>query len=74
METIAVSEFRANSLAVLDRVRRTGVPVLVTRRGEPIAEIRPPSIAGTGERWLGGMRDSATIVGDLVTPVVDQDA
>lgn len=70
-ETIAISEFKATCLAVLERVRRTGVPIVVTRRGEPIAEIMPPSIASAGESWLGAMQGSATIAGDLVSPAGD---
>lgn len=73
IETIAISEFKATCLAVLERVRRTGTPVVVTRRGEPIAEVVPPSIATSRESWLGAMRDTATVVGDLVAPVGTQD-
>ena len=69
-KTIAISEFKATCLAVLERVRRTGTPVLVTRRGVPIAEIVPPRPSATGAAWIGSMRGSATIVGDLVSPSV----
>ena len=72
-ETIAISEFKATCLAVLERVRRTGTPIVVTRHGEPIAEVVPPSIASARESWLGAMRDTATVVGDLVSPVGTQD-
>jgi len=67
-ETIAISEFKATCLAVLERVRRTGTPIIVTKRGEPVAEINPPSPASTGERWLGAMRDTATMTDDLIAP------
>jgi len=73
VESIAISEFKATCLAVLERVRRTGTSVLVTRRGVPIAEINPPSGAPAGPVWLGSMRASATIVGDLVAPVATDD-
>ncbi len=42
MEEIAISKFKATCLAVLERVRKTGKPVLVTRFGEPVAELVPP--------------------------------
>ena len=71
-ESISISEFKATCLAVLERVRRTGQPILVTRRGEPIAEIMPPSLATTGLAWLGSMQSSATIIGDIVEPVLDE--
>ena len=69
VEAIAISEFKATCLAVLERVRRTGVPIVVTRRGEPIAEIVPPSVPAAPDSWLGAMRDTATVVGDLVAPL-----
>ena len=68
VETIAISDFKATCLAVLERVRRTGASIIVTRRGEPIAEIIPPSPASTGNAWLGSMRGTATITGDIVSP------
>lgn len=36
METIAISAFKATCLAVLERVRKTRKPILVTRFGEPV--------------------------------------
>lgn len=73
VESIAISEFKATCLAVLERVRRTGVPVLVTRRGEPVAEVVPPSQSPSKGSWLGSMRNTATIEGDLVEPVTASD-
>jgi prevent-host-death family protein len=43
METIPVSRFKATCLAVVQRVKRTGRPVLITRYGQPVAEVVPPS-------------------------------
>lgn len=70
---MAISEFKATCLAVLERVRRTGVPVLVTRRGEPIAEVVPPSQAPGSGSWLGSMQGTATIARDLVEPATSAD-
>lgn len=71
MESIAISEFKATCLAVLERVRQSGQPILVTRRGEPVAEIVPPSPAGRPESWLGSARGTGEILGDLVAPAAD---
>ncbi len=73
VESIAISEFKATCLAVLERVRRTGTSVLVTRRGVPVAEINPPSAAAVGTIWMGSMSSSGTIVGDLVAPIAGDD-
>lgn len=69
-ESMSVSAFKATCLAVLDRVRRTGRPVLITKRGQPLAEVGPPSPRASGRAWIGSMRDTARIRGDIVGPVV----
>jgi len=69
IEKVAISEFKARCLSMLERVRRTGTPILVTRRGEPVAEIVPPSPAHRREDWLGSAAGSTEILGDLVSPV-----
>ena len=38
MEKIAISKFKATCLAVLEKVRKTGQPVLVTRFGHAVAD------------------------------------
>jgi prevent-host-death family protein len=43
MQEIAISEFKAKRLAVLERVRSTRKPIRVTRLGKPVAEIVPPT-------------------------------
>ena len=70
METIAVSKFKATCLAVLQRVKKTGRPILVTRFGQPIAEVVPPRPSKPDDDWLGCMKGRAEITGDVVGPVV----
>jgi len=72
MEEIAISEFKAKCLALLERVRQTKKPLRVTRFGKPVAEVVPPSPeAGAGD-WIGSMRDSVQILGDIVAPIIDE--
>lgn len=73
MQKLAISKFKATCLAVLEEVRKTGRPVLITRFGKPVAEIVPPSPPQRSDDWLGSMRDSGTIVGDVVSPASDED-
>lgn len=73
VETIAVSKFKATCLAVLERVRRTGQPVLITKRGRPLAEVVPPSAATGDRRTLGVMASRGRIAGDTVGPPVGPD-
>ncbi len=71
MDEIAVSKFKATCLAALDRVRRTGRPLRVTRFGKPLADVVPPQVRAKGPGWLGAMKDRGLVTGDLVTPVSD---
>ena len=71
-ETIAISKFKATCLAVLKRVQRTGRPVVVTRYGEPVAEVVPPPPPERGAGWLGALAGHGRVVGDIISPVVDE--
>ena len=68
MQSMPISKFKATCLAALERVRRTGRPLRITRFGKPIADIVPPAPAAADPTWLGAMRGTATIVGDITVP------
>ena len=70
-ESIAISEFKATCLKVLERVRKTGNSVLVTRRGDPIAVVTPPPLPQKKESWLGMYKIEGKIIGDILEPVID---
>ena len=70
MEEIAISKFKATCLAVLEKVRRTRRPVLITRFGEPVAEVVPPSPSPRPDGWLGAMVSTGRITGDITGPVI----
>lgn len=70
MEEIAISKFKATCLAVLERVRKTGQPIIVTRFGRAIAEINPPGVRNRVPR-LGGGIGTMVILGDIVGPTGD---
>ena len=57
---------------MLDKVKRTGNPVLVTRRGIPIAMIEPPPPPELKESWLGAFKSKGKIMGDIVVPASDE--
>lgn len=66
-----ITAFKATCLAVLERVRRTGRPLRITRFGKPVADIVPPGPDVKRRSWLGNMRGTMEIVGDIVGPTSD---
>jgi prevent-host-death family protein len=72
MEEIAISKFKATCLAVLERVRKTRKPIRVTRFGKPVAEVVPPSDPPRPKTWLGSMKGTVRITGDIIAPASDE--
>jgi prevent-host-death family protein len=68
MREIAISKFKATCLAVVEDVRKTGTPGRITRFGRPVAEVVPARPAPR-KSWLGYMRGTLEITGDIVGPV-----
>jgi prevent-host-death family protein len=72
MKEVSISEFKAKCLALLETVRRTRTPIRVTRFGKPVAEVIPPSAVVDRAAWIGSMKDSIEIVGDIISPANDE--
>ena len=73
MKEVAISEFKAKCLAILEQVRKTRQPIRVIRHGKPVAEIVPPSIVQDRAAWIGSLKGSFEIVGDIVSPANEED-
>ena len=71
MEEVAISEFKARCLALLERVRKTKKPIRITRHGKPVADVIPPAVDRDENDWLGSMADTMEMVGDIVSPVIE---
>lgn len=63
MTTISAAKFKAECLALLDTVARTGRGLVVTKRGRPVARLVPLEAAA---RALEG---SIVKESDLVSPI-----
>ena len=72
MEEVSISEFKAKCLALLKQVHKTKRPILVTRFGKPVVEVFPPAPAAETADWLGSMADRMEILGDIVSPVIEE--
>ena len=68
---VAISEFKAKCLSLLDEVSKTKSPLRVTKRGRPIADVIPPRPEPAEADWLGSMSDSTELIGDIISPVID---
>ena len=72
METINISDFKAQCLAILDRVQSTGEPVLILRRGLPVAELLPAR-RSQAEYPRMELEGTITIIGDIIEPVIPEE-
>jgi prevent-host-death family protein len=64
--SVGAAEFKAHCLALLDEVAETGEPIVVTKRGRPVARIVP---ARQTERAM--LHGSVVVRGDIVAPILD---
>jgi prevent-host-death family protein len=67
LKTVSATAFKAQCLALLEQVRSTRQPLLVTRHGKPVAEISPhvPKASSTANP----LKDSVEYQGDLIAPI-----
>jgi prevent-host-death family protein len=72
MQEVAISEFKAKCLALLEQVRVTKRPLRVTRYGKPVAEVIPASQAVEPKDWMGSLADTTEILGDIISPVIEE--
>ena len=68
MRIVPAGQFKAKCLAILDQVRETGEPVLITKRGKPVARvigIEENSKEETPEDIFGALRGMISMTRDL---------
>lgn len=69
MKSISVSKFKATCLSLLEKVSKTGRPLLITKNGSPLAQVLPPPPTQNKKHWIGMAKGELEIVGDIVSPV-----
>lgn len=67
MKKIPAAEFKARCLAVMEMVRATKEPVLITKRGRPVAQLVPPP--ASSDDFIGRLEGTVKIVGDIESPI-----
>jgi prevent-host-death family protein len=71
MKQIPAGEFKAQCLAIMDQVLRSGEPVVVTKHGKPVVKLVPA--AKQEDEIFNYMAGKVKIVGDIVGPVTPPD-
>ena len=69
MKNVPAGQFKAQCLALMDEVEQTREPILVTKRGKPVAKLVP--VDGEPDDLFGLLKGKAQITADLIAPVVD---
>ena len=72
MKQMAAGKFKARCLAVMDDVNATGEPMLITKRGVPVAKVVP--VRSKKRDLFGFMAGQFEIVGDIESPTVSLEA
>jgi prevent-host-death family protein len=67
MKTIPAGKFKAQCLSIMDNVCATRRPVVITKRGKPVAKLVP---ADEPRRDVFGcLAGKIEVVGDIVSPI-----
>ena len=66
---IAAADFKAHCLKLLDEAARRRRPIIVTKRGKPVAKLVP--VEEDPIDIYGRMAGTVTICGDIVGPIED---
>jgi len=66
MKTIAAAEFKARCLILMEDVRKTREPVVITKRGKPVAKLVP--LDKGGDEFIGRLKGIIESVGDIESP------
>jgi prevent-host-death family protein len=72
MKTMAAGEFKTKCLKVMDRVNKTREPILITKKGRPVAKLLPAD--PTAEDFFDALAGKMVIVGDIEAPVEPPEA
>ena len=71
--TVPAGEFKAKCLKLLEDVAEKRQPLIITKRGKPLAQVIP--MPAKHQDIVGSMKGSVTILGDIISPLdVEWDA
>ena len=66
---VAAAEFKANCLRLIDEVAQQRRPLIITKRGKPVAKLVPVETEAID--LFGRMAGTIKICGDIISPIED---
>ena len=75
MREMGAGEFKTRCLAIMDEVQARREPVVITKRGKPVAKLVPVDMPDGEDPIFGFLKDKVTILGDpdeWVKPIVPE--
>lgn len=70
--SVSATEFKAKCLALIDEMNRTKVPIVVTKRGKPVAELYPARAEEKETKsFIGSMKGTVGRYEDPFAPAID---
>ncbi|MGZ8268463.1 MAG: type II toxin-antitoxin system Phd/YefM family antitoxin [Burkholderiales bacterium] len=64
---ISAAEFKAKCLKLMDEISKTRKPIVITKRGKPVAKLVPADVEQR-ERLFGCMAGTVTFESDILAP------
>lgn len=68
MKTMAISEFKAHALRVIDEVAKTQEIIIITKRGKPVVQVVPHRKSDM-KPIAGKLADAFVFEKDIITPL-----
>ncbi|HEB99618.1 MAG TPA: type II toxin-antitoxin system Phd/YefM family antitoxin [Thiotrichales bacterium] len=68
---INATEFKAKCLKLVDEVAQTREPIIITKRGKPVAKVVPLE-SETPASYFGCMAGTIEITGDIISPIEEE--
>lgn len=62
---IPITQFKTHCLKLLDQVSKSGTPLVITKRGKPLAKVTR-AVPERRRPLMGSMRGTGEVVGDIV--------
>jgi prevent-host-death family protein len=68
MKTIPAAQFKARCLKIMDEVKTRREPVVITKKGKPVARLLP--VEEPGRDVFGCLAGELEIAGDITAPAI----